>query len=106
MTLVSMKASGPLIERSTWLSAAKWTIVRDGVLGKELFDQIGIADIALDQLDAFKARDIGRVARISERIEHGDGVVGVMFAPVMHEVGADESGAAGDEQFSHVRGFP
>ena len=27
LMLVWMKASGPSIERSTWLSAAKWTIV-------------------------------------------------------------------------------
>jgi hypothetical protein len=46
----------------------------DTALGKELFDQIGIADIALDQLDAFKARDIAQVlaaAGVGQRVEHG-----------------------------------
>ena len=39
-------------------------------------DEIGVADVADDQLDAVEPVEIGAVAGIGQRIEHDDRVVG------------------------------
>ena len=68
-------------------------------------DEIGVADVADDELHAVQPVEIGAVARIGQRVEHDDAVLGMGLAPMMHEVRADEAGAAGDDQISHGSGF-
>ena len=67
----------------------------------QLGDEIGMADVALDQLDPVEPVEVRAVPRIGEQVEDDDAVVGRDRAPVVDEVGADEAGPAGDDQVSH-----
>jgi hypothetical protein len=79
-----MNSLAPKMERSTWVSAAKLRIA----------SAPRIADVAFDQLDVgpFEVR---RVARVRQLVEHDDVLAGRGEPP--RAVGADEPGAAGDE---------
>src|SRR5690606_19010267 len=73
----------------------------DLLLFQEVVYEIVFANIAMHEADAVgctQGFDVREVARIRERIEHDDAIFGVHATPVMSEVGADESRAAGDEQ--------
>ena len=89
----------------------------DVALGREVHDRVvaahrvlerlGIADVALHELVARVVVDVAQrreVAGVGERVVDGHRVVGVR-EHVTHVVGADETGAAGDEDASraHVR---
>ena len=94
---VLMKSSGPAIERSTWLSAAKCTTA--SCPGHRLLERARVADVALDEPVARAVVDVAQrreVARVRERVVDGDLVVGV-GEDVPDVVRADEAGAAGDE---------
>ena len=79
--LVLMKSSGPAIERSTWLSAAKCTTAswpRHRVL-----ERARVADVALHELVARVVVDVAQrreVAGVGERVVDGHLVVGVARA--------------------------
>jgi hypothetical protein len=61
---------------------------------------LGIADVPSHKAHAagiHQIADVLHVARVGERVEHGDFGVGLFLRHEAHEVGADETGAAGDE---------
>ena len=75
-------------------------VVDHGVgLGHEAVDQVGVADVAHDELDAVGGQpgDVLGVARVGQLVEHGDVDAGVLAHDVVDEVGADEAAAAGDD---------
>ncbi len=91
--------SGSRSERSTWLSAAKWTTWSQPVHGRP--HRVAVADVAVHEAEARVVLEIGQVlavAGVGEGVEHDDRVVGGR-ENVADEVGADESGGARDEQF-------
>ena len=77
--------------------------VHDGVVGSdERLDRRGVGDVALHQLDPV-GRQVGQglgARGVGELVEHGDRGVGVLDE-VADEVGADETGATGDEEAVH-----
>ncbi len=73
---------------------------RRAVRGEEPRDLVGVADVHLFERVARIAcdrRQRGEVARVGQLVDVDDGVVGVLDE-VPDERGADESGAAGDEE--------
>ena len=69
------------------------------VAGHRVLERAGVADVALDELEARAVVDVlqrREVAGVRERVVDGHLVVGV-GQHVTHVVGADEPGAAGDE---------
>ena len=72
------------------------------VLGHQRLDDVGVGDVADDQLDAVEA--LHGLARrgVRELVEDRDVGVGVVDQ-VVHEVGADEPGTTGHEQARHGR---
>ena len=72
----------------------------DLVLGERALRELEVGDVALDERHVF-----GHVladARVREQVVADDVIVWMTFAPVAHEVRADEPGRAGDEQ-THER---
>ncbi len=80
--------------------------VDDGVgVTHRLFNLGGVADVALNEAVAGVVLDVAQVvevAGVGELVEVDDIVV-VMAQEPAHEVGADEAGAAGDEDGFHLR---
>ena len=71
----------------------------DIVIRHDPRNQSGIADIALDKVNArglLKRLKAQTVARIGQRIQHYDGVVRVRLDPVVDKVHADEPRPACD----------
>ena len=70
--------------------------------GDQLIHRLGIADIALYQLDRCGDRS-QRLAGtgVSQRVENGHRDIGALTDGRMYEVGSDETGAAG-HQDSHA----
>ena len=68
------------------------------VAGDQLIEQIGVADVAHDELHALRgqARDILGVAGVGQLVQDGDVDVRVVVDDVVHEVAADEAAAARD----------
>lgn len=82
-------------------------VVDDGVgPGHEAVDQVGVADVAHDELDAVRgqARDVVGVAGVGQLVEHGDVDARVLAHDVVDEVGADEAAAAGDDDALRLEG--
>src|SRR5437667_12684374 len=68
---------------------------------RDVADQLGVADVAVDEGVARIALDVlqvRRIARVGELVEVDDGVVGARRDDVSNEVRADEAGPARDEQ--------
>ncbi len=83
-------------------------VVHDGVVpGDELVQESAVADVPHHELDAVlgQARDVLRVARVGELVEHGHVHAGVVVDDVVHEVAADEAAAAGDDDVSGLEGL-
>ncbi len=61
--------------------------------GHEAVDQVGVADVAHDELDAVRgqARDVLGVAGVGQLVEHGDVDAGVLAHDVVDEVGAEQA---------------
>ena len=75
-------------------------VVDHGVgLGHEAIDQVGVADVAHDELDAVggQAGDVLGVAGVGQLVEHGHVDAGVLVHDVVDEVGTDEAATAGDD---------
>ena len=68
----------------------------DLVLADHVLDDVQIGDVRLDERDVGPV-EIGPVPGVRQEVERDDGVVGMTLEPVVHEVGADEAGRAGDE---------
>ena len=76
----------------------------DRFLTQQLRGQCGVTDIALDEAETWRLKDrvqTRQVPGVRERIEDDDGIVRVLFDPVLHEIRADKSCASGDEQTRH-----
>ena len=76
-----MNASGPLMDRSTWDSAAKCTIDIEPVFAQQLLDQRRVADIAVDEMEillGLNRVEIGEIPGISQGIEHHDEIARVL----------------------------
>ena len=60
-----------------------------------------VADVAVHEAE-FGAccgrREVREIPGIGQRVEHHHPIAGVMAQPVVHEIRADEAGAAGDQQ--------
>ncbi len=75
-------------------------VVHDGVVaGRDLVQQLGVADVAHHELHAVggEPRDVLGVAGVGELVEHRDVDLGVVGHHVVHEVGPDEAATAGDD---------
>ena len=73
------------------------------VLGQQALHQSAVADAAVHKLVpriALQAGEVFKVAGVGEQVEVDDRLV-ALGQPVEHEVAADESGTAGDED-GHV----
>ena len=95
-----MNSAGPMIERSTCVSAAKLTIASTA-LGRPR-DRVGVGDVALVEL-VLDSLEVRAVARVRELVEDDD-LVARLGEPA-HELRADEARAAGD-QHAHGRRVP
>ena len=101
--LVMMNASGPWIERSTWVSAAKLTIASQPAAASA--DRRRILDRAVDEPDLVDyVVEVLPAPGVGELVEHRD-LVAVLAEPHPDERRADESGAAAYEQL-HRRDHP
>ena len=96
-TSVRMNSAGPMIERSTCVSAAKLTIASAPVGSTRNGASVGdvaLVEVVLDPLE------IRPVAGVGELVEHGDLVAGP--DEPADELRADEARSAGDEH-THAR---
>ena len=81
---------------------------------REVVDELGVADVALDEAIAalsLEFGEVGGIARVRELVEHGDLDLRPRRAQKAHEVGPDEAGASGDEEAfegtrAHLMGGP
>ena len=103
-TLVITKSAAPRIERSTWLSAAKWTTASTSPISRSTRPRS--QDVALHERAArlvlAHGGEVLDVARVGELVEHHD-LVGLGTAPGAgehgaHVVAADEPGTTGHQQ--------
>ena len=97
-----MNGRGPSIERSTWDSAAKFSTAAGRCSANTPRHRRGVADVALHEHDARiveRAVQVQQVAGVGQLVEDDEAIGGVRER-VVHEIGADEAGAAGDEQRS------
>ena len=90
--LVSTNAAGPRIERSTWLSAAKWTTASRPVLAQQTGDQRPVQNRAVNKRVrriALQRGEVVDVAGIGQRVEIHD----LVAAPhsFKDKVGADKA---------------
>ena len=75
-------------------------VVHDRVVaGDDPIEQLGIADVAHDQLHAVGGQpgDVLGVAGVGQLVQDGDVHLGVVVDHVVHEVAADEAAAARDD---------
>ena len=80
-------------------------VVHDGVVARDdAVQQLGVADVAHDELHAVRgqAGDVLGVAGVGQLVQDGDVDARVVVHDVVHEVAADESAAARDDD---VLGF-
>ena len=71
-------------------------VMHDRVMPRRDFvEQVSVADVAHDQLHTIlgQARDVLRIARIGELVQHGHMHVRMMIHHVMHEIRPDETTA-------------
>lgn len=87
-------------------------VMHDRVMPRRDFvEQVSVADVAHDQLHTIlgQARDVLRIARIGELVQHGHMHVRMMIHHVMHEIRTDETTATSHDDvlgnkrlFSHI----
>ena len=68
--------------------------------------QLQVLDVPDHQLHALEALDLLRIGRVGQPVQHHDAVAGMGAVPAVHQVAADESGAAGDEDGFRHGGSP
>ena len=101
----STKARGPSIERSTWVSAAKFTMAVGRCARERRGDGGAVGDVGLDEREARVAGHVAQAleaARVGQLVEDDDARRGARQGEP-DEVRPDEAGPAGDEQRSHAR---
>jgi hypothetical protein len=77
----------------------------DAVLGQHPIDQRAVADVAVDERAPRRVRQVAQVlaaAGVGQRVEHHQRGLGARGLQLTDEVGADEAGAAGDQDVSHA----
>lgn len=87
-------------------------VMHDRVMPRRDFvEQVSVADVAHDQLHTIlgQARDVLRIARVGELVQHGHMHVRMMIHHVMHEIRTDETTATSHDDvlgnkrlFSHT----
>ena len=94
-----MNSSGPVIDRSTCVSAAKFTIASQGGWDPiASVDGGGILDRALEEANLRRhVLQVLAPAGVRQLVEHGD-LVAVLADALAYECRADEAGAPADEQ--------
>ena len=83
-------------------------VVHDGVVARDdPVQQPRVADVAHDELHAVggQARDVLGVAGVGQLVQDGDVYLGVVLHHVVHEVAADESAAARDDDVLRGEGL-
>jgi hypothetical protein len=73
----------------------------DFLTTQQLLDQLAIANISADEAElgpAHRRFEICRVACVRERIQDDQRIARMLPKPMVNEVGANEAGAAGDEE--------
>ena len=83
-------------------------VVHDGVVaGDEPVEQLGVADVAHDELHAVggQARDVLGVAGVGQLVQDGHVDARVVVHDVVHEVAADEAAAARDDDVPGLEGL-
>ena len=106
-TLVRMKAPGSVIERSTWLSAARCITASGRNVGVEGVHGRRIADVGLDEAVARVVRqglERDRVGRVGQRVERRD-LVSEILHEVQHQGRSDEAAAAGHQDAHGMNGL-
>ena len=81
-------------------------VVDDGVVaGDDFVQQLGVADIAHDELDPILRQpgDVLRVAGVGQLVKNRDVDLGVVLDNVAHKITADEAAAARDDDISKFR---
>ena len=102
-TLVRKKGVASSIERSTWLSAAKWTTASNPS-ARSSIDQPAVGDVAADEpvprlvLQPF---EVVGVAGVGQGVEVRELDVRIHLQLQTDEVRADEATAAGDKDSFH-----
>ena len=77
----------------------------DGVFGEHALHRLGVRDVGPHEVIARVVLDVGeilQVAGVGEQVDVHDLGVGPLAQQVTHEVGAAETGPAGDEALLHV----
>ena len=72
----------------------------DLLVAQQGLNRLLVDDIAFDESILFVPRDgleTAEIAGIGQRIENDEAIFRILVHPVMHEVSADKTGAAGDE---------
>ena len=95
--LVTMNPSGSAIDRSTCVSAAKFTIASAPAIASATATGSSIAPCTKRMSDATSLQVLPATG-VRELVEHGD-LVAVLAHTQAHEVRADEAGAPADHQF-------
>ena len=83
-------------------------VVHDGVVARDdAVQQRGVADVAHDELHAVRGQpgDVLGVAGVGQLVQDGDVYLGVVLHHVVHEVAADESAAARDDDVLRGEGL-
>ena len=71
---------------------------------KKLVQHRRIADVTahkVEVLPSIQRREARQIASVGQGVEHDHTILGMAPEPVMHEIAADEAGAAGDQQPTH-----
>jgi hypothetical protein len=71
------------------------------MIRKQAIHQRSVANVAVNEYEVGQTRKVVTVSRIGERIEYDNAISRVMTGPVADEIGADESGAPGDQYSRH-----
>ena len=83
-------------------------VVHDGVVARDdAVQQLGVADVAHDELHAARGQpdDVLGVAGVGQLVQDGDVHPGVVLHHVVHEVAADETAAARDDDAFGIERF-
>ena len=97
-TSVVMNSPGASIERSTCDSAAKLTIASQPSIAPATASASQMSASTSENRSSSAAVEVLEPAGVGHLVEHDDLVVGIVLEVVVDEVGADEPGAAGDEE--------
>jgi len=102
----TIKSSGPRMDRSTWLSAAKCTMVRGLCCCSSRRTRLRSSNIAMhefvppvgrDRIQIVQVPGVGKLVQVHDKSA-------IFFIPLQDKVGTDEAYASGDENcVSHVK---